>query len=94
MGETSIFLCEACGYDSGKIRWGVGEDDPALRFLPGVCHHCRELIEVDLSGHDILIETFTCATCGRPVFFFERAESYDCPRCGAPNLRIKQLDYW
>jgi ribosomal protein L37E len=94
LGETSTFECSACGYKSSRIRWGVGESDPHLRFLPGVCHHCQELVEVDLTGRDILIEEFTCSRCGRPVFFFEKAESYNCPRCKAPNVRIKQGNYW
>ncbi|MHB1361129.1 MAG: hypothetical protein ACYCW5_00830 [Thermoleophilia bacterium] len=94
MGETSIFECGACGYKSGHIRWGVGENDSSKRFLPGVCRHCREIVEIDLTGHDVLIEHFTCSKCGRPVFFFEKAETFECPRCGAPNLRITQEKYW
>ncbi|MBK5225924.1 MAG: hypothetical protein JJD96_05050 [Thermoleophilia bacterium] len=94
MGEYSTFECAACGYKSSSIRWGVGENDPRKRFLVGVCHHCKELAEIDLTDHDVMIDQFTCLVCGRPMFFFEKAESYDCPRCGAPNLRIKQEGYW
>lgn len=94
MGEYSIFECEACGYKSGRIRWGVGENDQRIRFLPGLCQHCEELVEIDLTDSDILFDKFSCAKCGRPVFFFERSESFACPRCKAPNMRIKQEGYW
>jgi predicted RNA-binding Zn-ribbon protein involved in translation (DUF1610 family) len=94
MGEYSIFECSSCGYRSARIRWGVGENDQSMRFLVGICHHCRELVEIDLTKRDIMVDTFTCQECDSPVFFFEKAESYDCPRCGAPNMRIKQDGYW
>jgi len=94
MGEYSIFECGACGYKSGRIRWGVGEKNQRIRFLPAVCQHCQELVEVDLTDSDVMFDEFSCEKCDRPVFFFEHSESFACPRCNAPNMSIKQEGYW
>lgn len=94
LGEYTTFSCSACGYSAEHIRWGVGVTDPRVRFLPGRCDRCREIIEVELTGRDPLIEEFRCRRCNSLIFFFEKGQSYGCPRCGTPNLRILQLDYW
>lgn len=94
MGEFTTFECGACGYRAEHIRWGAGQLDPRTRFLPAVCHHCQKIIEVELTGRDILIEEFTCPDCGHAVFFFEKGDSYKCPRCQTPDLGISQEGYW
>lgn len=94
MGEYSVFECRKCGYKSKQIRWGVGQDDPRFRFLPAHCSQCREIVEVDLTGHDVLIDTFTHSECGTQVLFFQKDQSYACPKCNAPDVRILQKGYW
>lgn len=94
MGELTVFQCRKCGYETPEIRWGVGQNDPRLRLMPGLCVTCHEIVEVDLTGRDILVEKFTHDACGSAVFFFKKGESYECPRCGAPDMRILQLGYW
>lgn len=94
MGETTVFSCDSCGYRTAEIRWGAGSVDPRIRFLPALCRRCREIVEIDLTGRDILIETFTCPACSGQVAFFDQAQTFVCPRCGAPDLRLKQCNYW
>lgn len=94
MGEITVFTCDACGYESGAIRWGAGSEDPRQRFLPALCRLCHNIVEVNLTGRDVLIETFNCETCGEPVHFFQRSDTFICPRCGEPDMRVLQKDYW
>ena len=94
MGENSIFECRSCGYKTPIVRWGVSVNDPRQRFMPALCLHCAAIIEVDLTGRDILVERFTCPDCGSGIIFFERSQSYNCPRCQAPDLTINQEGYW
>ena len=94
MGETTVFACPACGYESGPIRWGAGSVNTTIRFLPALCRHCRDIVEVELTGRDVLVESFNCLACGEAVSFFQRADTFICPRCGAPGLRVLQQGYW
>jgi hypothetical protein len=95
VGESTTFHCEACGYESGSIRWGVSVQDPRRRFMPGHCLSCKDYVEVDLTGADLLTDEFLCQECGSEVFFIEEAESYCCPRCGAPGVHMRQGPaYW
>lgn len=94
MGEYTTFTCSGCGYRAQRIRWGAGQADPRIRFLPALCTRCRNIIEVELTGRDVLVETFYCGKCSSPVLFFEKGESHECPRCKAPNLGIEQKGYW
>jgi hypothetical protein len=95
MGESTTFHCEACGYTSGSIRWGVSVQDPRRRFLPAFCYTCRDYVEVDLTGADVLVDEFHCGHCGSDVFFVDKTESYSCPRCGAPGVHMRQgPSYW
>lgn len=68
--------------------------DPTIRFLPALCRTCKDIIEVELTGRDVLIETFTCSGCGSAITFFSRAESFHCPACGAPDMVVHQEGYW
>ena len=95
MGESTTFHCESCGYESGPIRWGVSVQDPRRRFLPAYCYTCKDYVEVDLTGADVLVDEFHCDRCSSQVFFLEKEESYDCPRCGAPGVHMRQgPSYW
>ena len=94
MGETTIFECSACGYQSGEVRWGAGSMDARIRFLPALCHTCRDIVEIELTGRDVLVETFSCPACHAPATFFSRGESFRCPRCDAADLKIHQKGYW
>lgn len=94
MGEFTVFECPDCGYNSDKIRWGVGSNDPRIRFLPAHCSNCDIFVEVELTGRDILTEIFTCSRCDAAVTFSEHAESYECPRCGSRHITMKQAGYW
>lgn len=92
MGEYSIFECRACGYRSERIRWGVGSDDPCLRFLPAHCQECAVFTEVELTGHDILTEKFTCDRCGSEVAFTEHVDHYECPAARAATSPFIRTD--
>ena len=95
MGEITTFCCRDCGYESAAIRWGVSVTDPRRRYLPAHCMKCRDYVEVDLTGADLLVDDFFCANCGSQVFFVEKADSYTCPRCGGTNLSLCQGPaYW
>jgi predicted RNA-binding Zn-ribbon protein involved in translation (DUF1610 family) len=95
MGESTVFHCESCGYESLEIRWGVSVTDPRRRFMPAHCMHCKTYVEVDLTAADILVDEFLCPTCGTEVFFVQRSDSYGCPRCGHPGVRLRQgAEYW
>ena len=94
MGELTTFECSKCGYRAANVRWGAGQMDARVRFLPAHCMNCKKIVEVELTGRDILIEEFTCPGCGHPVFFFEKGESYRCPACGEPGMAIHQEGYW
>ncbi|MHB0978541.1 MAG: hypothetical protein ACYC5Q_00415 [Thermoleophilia bacterium] len=95
MGESTIFHCDSCGYESRQIRWGVSVLDPRRRFMPAHCMRCKTYVEVNLTGADILVDEFTCPHCEGEVFFIERSDAYGCPQCGSPNLRLRQgPTYW
>lgn len=95
MGESTTFYCEACGYASRQVRWGVSVLDPRRRYMPGRCPQCATYVEVDLTGADILVDSFTCPFCGSDVFFVEKGESYGCPKCGRPDVKMRQgPSYW
>lgn len=95
MGESTSFYCEACGYESAQIRWGVSVVDPRKRFMPAHCMHCKSYVELDLTGADMLVDEFCCPTCDSEVFFVERGDSYGCPRCGTSGVRLRQGPaYW
>jgi predicted RNA-binding Zn-ribbon protein involved in translation (DUF1610 family) len=95
MGESTTFLCASCGYESRAIRWGVSVLDPRRRFMPAECMNCKDYVEVDLTGADLVVDEFHCDRCGNQVFFVERAESYGCPRCGGEKVDIRQgPTYW
>ncbi|GAB4242946.1 MAG: hypothetical protein Kow00129_01730 [Thermoleophilia bacterium] len=95
MGEWTSFSCTSCGYESGSIRWGAGMLDPRIRFLPAECSHCREYVEIDLTGADLVVDTFCCPQCESEVFFVDKKDSYRCPQCGAENVRLSQgQGYW
>lgn len=94
VGEYTTFSCDSCGYRVERIRWGVGLTDPRQRLLPALCPECRTIVEVDLTGRDVLIEEFRCGVCGVLVSFFEKGRSYHCPECQAPDLKIRQEGYW
>lgn len=94
MGEYTIFECRDCGYRSERIRWGVGSDNPRIRFLPAHCPSCAMFTEVDLTGHDILVDKFSCSRCGSIVSFSEHAEAYECPQCGGRHISLHQDGFW
>lgn len=95
MGESTIFQCATCGYESPTIRWGVSMEDPRRRFMPAECLSCRSYVEVDLTGADLVVDRLSCGACGAPVFFIEKAETYACPRCASHHVRIRQgPGYW
>ncbi|RJQ43917.1 MAG: hypothetical protein C4534_07330 [Gaiellales bacterium] len=94
MGEFTIIACRACGYRSGRIRWGVGCDDPRARFLPAHCPSCAAFVEVDLTGRDVLNEKFTCPDCGSVVAFTEHVDHFECPRCQSHDISLSQDGYW
>lgn len=94
MGEYTEFRCRVCGYHTEKVRWGAGQNDARIRFLPAFCYKCRNIVEVELTGRDVLMEKFTCSNCESQVFFLKKGKAYDCPRCGATNLQIVQEGYW
>jgi predicted RNA-binding Zn-ribbon protein involved in translation (DUF1610 family) len=95
MGESTVFECGSCGYESRTVRWGVGVADPRRRFLPALCLSCQDYVEVDLTGADLVVDEFACDHCGSQVFFVERAASYNCPKCGSANLQLRQGPaYW
>ncbi len=95
MGESTVFYCESCGYESLEIRWGVSVTDPRRRFMPAHCMHCKTYVEVDLTAADILVDQFLCPTCGTEVFVFSRFNPLGCPRCGHPGVRLRQgAEYW
>ena len=95
MGESTTFSCEACGYQSAPVRWGVSMVDPRRRFMPAFCCTCRAYVEVDLTGADILVDEFACPDCGRPLEFIDKGDSYPCPKCGGHGLSLRQgAAYW
>jgi predicted RNA-binding Zn-ribbon protein involved in translation (DUF1610 family) len=95
VGESTAFHCNSCGYRSASIRWGVSAIDPRRRFLPARCFRCNTYVEIDLSDADLLVDTFRCPTCDEEVSFVEKADSYCCPQCGAPDLKMEQgPSYW
>lgn len=94
MGEYTTFSCDSCGYRVERLRWGVGQNDSRQRLLPALCRECRTIVEVDLTGRDVLIDEFRCDICGAAVSFFEKGQSYCCPKCQAPDLKIRQEGYW
>ena len=94
MGEFTTFECRECGYRAEQIRWGVSMRDPRIRFMPAFCVECKTICEVDLTGADIMVDEFTCLTCGSQLFFLEKAASYTCPKCNAHDMRLVQGDYW
>lgn len=94
MGETTVFECSACGYRSGEVRWGVASGDARIRFMAALCRKCQDIVGVELTGRDVLFETFACPGCGSPVAFLQKSETIACPRCAAPNMRIRQKGYW
>lgn len=94
MGEFTIFECPDCGYRSRTIRWGVGTDDPRIRFLPAQCASCGIYTEVELTDRDILNETFACGDCGGAINFLRQVESFECPRCKSRAVRLHQKGYW
>lgn len=94
MGEYTIFACPDCGYESERLRWGVGKDNPRIRFLPAHCSKCAIFIEVELTDHDILVDHFTCPGCQSEVAFSEHVESYECPQCGSRKIGLQQAGYW
>jgi predicted RNA-binding Zn-ribbon protein involved in translation (DUF1610 family) len=95
MGESTSFCCDHCGYESASIRWGVSMVDPRRRFMPAFCFSCRTYVEVDLTGADILVDEFTCPTCGGLLEFISKGDSYPCPKCGGHGLTLRQgAAYW
>jgi Zn finger protein HypA/HybF involved in hydrogenase expression len=95
MGESTTFICEACGYESRPIRWGVSVEDPRRRAMPAHCMKCKAYVEVDLTGTDVMVDEFHCAQCDSEVFFVDRADSYGCPVCGSPGMKLRQgASYW
>jgi len=68
--------------------------DATIRFLPALCRNCKDIVEIELTRRDLLVENFTCPACDGTIFFFERAESFTCPRCGAPDMSVLQHGYW
>lgn len=95
MGETTTFVCEACGYESEPIRWGVSVENPRRRAMPAHCMKCKAYVEVDLTGADVLVDEFHCPQCDSEVFFIEKADSYGCPVCGRPGVKLRQgASYW
>jgi len=56
---------------------------------------CKAYVEVDLTGADVMVDEFHCAQCGSEVFFVDRADSYGCPVCGSPGMKLRQgASYW
>jgi Zn finger protein HypA/HybF involved in hydrogenase expression len=95
MGESTTFCCDECGYESAPIRWGVSMLDPRRRYMPAFCYTCRTYVEVDLTGADILVDEFTCPTCGDRIAFIDKGDSYPCPACKGHGLSLRQGDsYW
>ena len=95
MGEWTTFHCDACGYESQEIRWGVSVADPRRRFMPAQCMSCKTYVEVDLTGADLCVDEFLCQTCGAEVSFIDKATSYGCPKCGNANVKLRQgASYW
>jgi predicted RNA-binding Zn-ribbon protein involved in translation (DUF1610 family) len=94
MGEYTTFTCRKCGYSAERVRWGVSVSDPRQRFMPAYCIECGTIVEVDLTGADLMVDEFTCLRCGRELFFLEKAASYTCPKCKAHDMLLKQGDYW
>jgi predicted RNA-binding Zn-ribbon protein involved in translation (DUF1610 family) len=95
MGESTVFLCTSCGYESRAIRWGVSMLDPRRRYMPAECLSCKSYVEVDLTGADLVVDDFHCCDCGSQVFFVEKADAYACPRCGSHSTHLTQgSSYW
>jgi len=94
MGEYTTFVCRQCGYTAERIRWGVSMRDPRIRFMPAFCVECKEIVEVDLTGADIMVDEFRCVKCGSELFFLEKAASYTCPKCKAHDMQLIQGEYW
>lgn len=95
MGELTTFRCNACGYVSAAIRWGVSVQDPRRRFLPAHCGKCCSYVEIDLTGADLLVDDFFCPECGTQVFFLQEAATYSCPSCGSKEMHLIQgPSYW
>lgn len=95
MGESTAFRCETCGYESRGIKWGVSMVDPRRRYMPAHCMQCKDYVEVDLTGADMLIDEFRCTACGSEVFFVDKADTYGCPKCGNGNVNLVQgSTYW
>ena len=44
--------------------------------MPAFCVECKTICEVDLTGADIMVDEFSCLTCGSQLFFLEKAVSY------------------
>ena len=94
MGEYTTFECRQCGYTAERIRWGVSAYDPRQRFMPGYCVECGAIVEVDLTGADLLIDEFRCVVCGCELAFLDKASSYACPKCKAEDMMLHQGEYW
>jgi predicted RNA-binding Zn-ribbon protein involved in translation (DUF1610 family) len=94
MGEYTSFVCKECGYKAEQIRWGVSAYDPRIRFMPAYCVECGIIVEVDLTGADMMIDEFNCAKCGAELFFLDRGTSYTCPKCKAGDMKMEQGEYW
>ena len=94
MGEYTTFSCRSCGYSTERVRGGVSTSDPRQRFMPAYCIECATIVEVDLTGADLIMDEFTCLKCGCELFFLEKAASYTCPQCKAHDLLLTQGEYW
>jgi predicted RNA-binding Zn-ribbon protein involved in translation (DUF1610 family) len=94
MGEYTTFVCRDCGYTAERIRWGVSMSDPRIRFMPAYCVECGTIVEVDLTGADLMIDEFPCVKCGSELFFLDKAASYTCPKCKAHDMKMEQGEYW
>ena len=79
MGEYTTFTCRECGYSAERIRWGVSVNDPRQRFMPAYCIECGTIVEVDLTGADLMVDEFTCLKCGSELFFLEKARVLHLP---------------
>jgi predicted Zn-ribbon and HTH transcriptional regulator len=94
MGEYTTFVCRDCGYTAERVRWGVSVTDPRVRFMPAYCVECGAIVEVDLTGADLIVDEFTCVKCGCELFFLDKAQSYTCPKCKAHDMKMEQGEYW